>query len=68
MVIRERITIDGNEFIRNYSDEGRFVVRDGIAYGEAIDPLPWAEERFYEEGDIMPVDEMPEEEEFSEDN
>lgn len=67
MIIREYITIDGNQFIRNYSDEGRFVVRDGVAYGEAIDPMPWAEERFYEEGDIMPVEETPEEEPF-EDN
>lgn len=56
MIIRENITIDGREFVRTTSDEGRYVVRDGIAYSEAIDPVEYAEARVYTEGDIMSDD------------
>lgn len=52
MIITETITIRGRDFIRTTSDENRFVVRDGVAYSEAIDPLDSG--RVYTEGDIMP--------------
>ena len=39
MVKTETITINGNEFIRTYSDRGFMVERDGIQYDEAIDPV-----------------------------
>ena len=56
MVIRERIMINERAFVRSYSDEGRYLIRDGVAYGEAIDPAEYAEERVYAEGDIMSDD------------
>lgn len=52
MIITENITIRGREFIRTTSDENRYVVRDGVAYTEAIDPV--GSGRVYTEGDIMP--------------
>ena len=47
--------IGGTEYDYAYSDEGRYLVRDGIPYGEAIDPLNSG--RKYTEGDVMPTDE-----------
>jgi hypothetical protein len=56
MVIRENIMINERAFVRSYSDEGRYLLRDGVAYGEAIDPAEYAEERVYTEGDVMSDD------------
>ena len=52
MIITEKVTIRKRDFIRTYSDSNRFVVRDGVSYSEAIDPLDSG--RVYTEGDIMP--------------
>lgn len=52
MIITERVTIRNRDFIRTYSDVGRYVVRDGVSYSEAIDPLDSG--RVYTEGEIMP--------------
>lgn len=49
MVVREQITINGREFIKNYSDSGFAIERDGVRYGEAIDPIEYADERIYTE-------------------
>lgn len=38
MLITERLTINGKEFIRTYSDSGLLIERDGVLYSEAIDP------------------------------
>lgn len=54
MIITENVTIRDRDFIRTYSDEGRYVVRDGVSYSEAIDPIDTG--RVYTEGDIMPED------------
>lgn len=54
MIITEKVTIRGREFIRTTSDENRFVVRDGASYSEAIDPIGTG--RVYTEGEIMPED------------
>lgn len=54
MIITERVTINNRDFIRTYSDEGRYVVRDGVSYSEAIDPIGTG--RVYTEGEIMPED------------
>lgn len=51
MIVTEIVTINGNNFIKTYSDSNRYVVRDGISYGEAIDPIDT--NRTYTEGDIM---------------
>lgn len=55
MIITERVTINNREFIRTTSDEGRYVVRDGVSYSEAIDPIGTGRE--YTEGDIMSPEE-----------
>ena len=52
MIITENVTINNRDFIRTYSDEGRYVVRDGVSYSEAIDPIGTG--RAYTEGEIMP--------------
>lgn len=57
MIIQEHITIDGRDFIRTYSNDRRMVVRDGVGYSEAIDPVEF--NRQYTEGDFLPEDEWP---------
>ena len=53
-IITEHYEINGRKFIRTYSDAGREVVRDGIAYAEANDPAEFG--RTYTEGDLLPTD------------
>ncbi len=53
MIKQENVTINGKQFIRTYSDEGRYVVRDGVEYEEAYDPAELGRE--YTEGDEIPV-------------
>ena len=56
MIVQERFEIDGREFVRTYSDAGRYVV-GGEPYGEyseACDPVEFG--RTYTEGDLMPSD------------
>ena len=60
MIQTQTITINGQEFIRTYSDDNRFVVRDGVSYSEAIDPAYLG--RTYTEGEEMPDEEISEEE------
>ena len=50
-IVTEQYEINGRSFTRTYSDEYRYVVRDGVAYSEANDPTDLG--RTYEEGDIM---------------
>ena len=57
----ENVTINDAAFVRTYSDENRFVVRDGIAYQEAIDPVEYANTRTYTEGDPIPEPEPTDE-------
>jgi len=51
MVIREEITINNKQFMKNYSDKGMMIERDGVRYQEAIDPIEFAAERIYTETD-----------------
>lgn len=52
MAIRtETYILNNREFTRTWSDNNRYVVRDGISYGEAHDPSELG--RTYTEGDIM---------------
>ena len=39
MIKTEKLTINGQEFIRTYSDNGLQVERDGELYDEAYDPI-----------------------------
>lgn len=51
MIIQETLIIKDKEFVKTYSDENRYVVRDGISYDAAIDPV--GTNRVYSEGDII---------------
>ena len=57
MIQTEQLTINNTSFIRTYSDANRYVVRDNIAYEEAVDPAEF--NRIYTEGDIIetPIEE-----------
>lgn len=58
MIIQEHFNINGRDFIRTYSDENRYIIREGIAYSEACDPAEF--NRQYIEGDIIPsIEEEP---------
>jgi len=54
-IIQKQFDVNGRDFIRTYSDSGRYVVRDGVEYSEACDPAELG--RTYTEGELMPVDE-----------
>ena len=49
MIRTEIFYINKREFIRTYSDEERYVVRDGVSYYEACDPSEFG--RTYTEGE-----------------
>ena len=51
MIQVETFYINDREFTRTYSDEHRFVVRDGVSYEEACDPAEFG--RTYTEGDLI---------------
>lgn len=59
MIIVETIQIDGNNFTRTYSDDNRYVVREGISYDQAIDPIEYP--RTYTEGEKKPINDENEE-------
>ena len=60
MIKTQSLTIGGQEFTRTYSDDNKYVVRDGISYSEAVDPAYL--NRTYTEGEEMPDEEITEEE------
>lgn len=53
MIAKELITINNRNFIRQYSDENRYLIRDNARYTEAIDPE--GIDREYTEGDYIEV-------------
>lgn len=52
MIKTEIFLIGEHVFTRTYSDEGRYVVRDGAEYEEACDPSEFG--RTYTEGALIP--------------
>ena len=59
-IVTETYELNGRQFVRTWSDEGRYVV-GGIPeaeYAEANDPAD--AHRVYTEGDIIPTDENAE--------
>ena len=60
MIKTEILTINNKQFTYTYSDEHRYVVRDGIEYEEAYDPAEFG--RVYTEGDLIPQEDEPVEE------
>jgi hypothetical protein len=51
MIITTEKIIDGQKYRYTYSDEGRYVVRNGVAYGDALDPIDSGRE--YTEGELI---------------
>lgn len=60
MIRQEHFDVNGSDFIRTYSNAGRYVVRDGVEYSEACDPAELG--RTYTEGGLIPDDERDMEE------
>lgn len=56
-IVTETYELNGRQFVRTYSDAGRYVVggEPHGEYSEANDPAEFG--RTYTEGDVMPVDE-----------
>ena len=50
MIVKENIEIGGKDFVKQYSDGGFYIARDGAQYSEAIDPAEFG--RTYTETDI----------------
>lgn len=66
MIRTETLIIDNREFTHTWSDEGRYVVRDNIAYEDACDPSEFG--RTYTEGDLIPIEpeqEQPEQDPYA---
>lgn len=61
MIRTEELKINGKAFVRTTSDAGRYVVRDGFSYEEAIDPAELGRE--YTEGELIPTVKLSEIEE-----
>ena len=51
MIATENFIVNERQFIRTYSDTGRYVVREGVEYTEACDPAEFG--RTYTEGAPM---------------
>lgn len=51
MLITEIVTIKDEKFVKNYSDAGMYVERDGVLYEEAVDPIEYKDSRIYTETD-----------------
>lgn len=51
-IVTKTLHIGDRDFTHTYSNSGRYVVRDGIAYAEAYDPSQFG--RTYTEGDLIP--------------
>ena len=62
MIVQEHFTLNGVDFIRTFSDAGRYVVGGDpeAAYVEATDAA--ADGRTYTEGDLIDGDDLPPEE------
>ena len=59
MIVKENIEIGGKEFVKQYSDGGFYIARDGAKYSEAIDPADIPRE--YTETD-KPIEDEPQDE------
>ena len=51
MLITEEVTIKDEKFVKNYSDAGVYIERDGVMYEEAVDPIEYKDSRIYTETD-----------------
>ena len=58
MIRQEIFYLNNKEFVRTYSDEGRYVIRDGVEYEEAQDLKEFNHQ--YTEGDRIPIEDNEE--------
>lgn len=56
MIIKEIINIRGIDYIKHYSDSGKYIERDRVRYSEAIDPID--SDRVYTESEHDLEDEV----------
>ena len=59
MIVKENLEISGRDFVKQYSDGGFYIERDGVQYSEAIDPSELG--RTYTETD-KPIEGEPQDE------
>ena len=57
MIIKENIEISSKEFVKQYSDSGFYIERDGEKYSEAIDPSGILREYTETDEPITPTEE-----------
>lgn len=62
MIVTETITVNDRLYQHTYSDKGFCVVRDGVQYDEAIDPIDSG--RTYTETDIPILTDTANEEDY----
>ena len=60
MIVRENIEIGSKAFVKQYSDGGFYIERDGEKYSEAIDPADISRE-YAETDEPIPPAEDPDE-------
>ena len=60
MIVKENIEISGKDFVKQYSDGGFYIERNGAKYSEAIDPADTPRE-YTETDEPTPPAEDPDE-------
>ena len=60
MIVKENIEIGGKDFVKQYSDGGFYIERDGEKYSEAIDPADIRREYTETDEPISPAEEPDE--------
>ena len=66
MIVKENMEIGGKVFVKQYSDGGFYIERDGAKYSEAIDPANIPREYTETDVPIEPESEQTETEQKSE--
>lgn len=54
MIVIETHYINNKQFTKTYSDEYRYVVREGVSYEQAWDPSEF--NRTYTQGELIPIE------------
>lgn len=54
MIVQKHFFIGAREYIHTWSNDRRYVVRDGMSFDEAYDPAEFG--RTYTEGELIPTD------------
>ena len=60
MIVKENMEIGGKDFVKQYSDDGFYIERDGEKYSEAIDPADIPREYIETDEPITPTEEPDE--------